>query len=109
MAKASLNAGKPKRKPGGRPFKKGNPGGPGNPLAFQVNNLRAALVNAVTRADIEAIAEKLVERAKAGDVQAAREVLDRCIGKSMQPVEHTGAAGQPIEIVTYAGVSGGPA
>lgn len=62
-------------------FAKGNPGGPGNPHAQQVGKLRSAMLRAVTEADVKAIVARLVKLAKEGNVQAAREVLDRCVGK----------------------------
>lgn len=65
-------------------FAPGNTGGPGNPFAKAVGQLRSALLAAVTKADIEAIVAGLVKEAKAGNVPAAREVLDRCLGR---PVE----------------------
>ncbi|HRQ74280.1 MAG TPA: hypothetical protein PLU35_14755 [Phycisphaerales bacterium] len=65
-------------------FAAGNPGGPGNPYAKRVGELRAALVEAVSAEDVRAIVGKLVEEAKAGDVRAIRELLDRTLGR---PVE----------------------
>ena len=65
-------------------FARGNPGGPGNPHAQQVGKLRSALLRAVSEADMQAIVARLVELAKEGNVQAAKEVIDRCIGR---PVE----------------------
>ena len=65
-------------------FSKGNSGGPGNPYAQQVGKLRSALLRAVSEADMQAIVGRLVELAKEGNVQAAKEVIDRCIGR---PVE----------------------
>jgi hypothetical protein len=62
-------------------FVAGNPGGPGNPFARQVAQLRAALLKAVTPADIEAIARTLLEKARAGDVAAARLLLAYLLGK----------------------------
>jgi hypothetical protein len=41
-------------------------------------------MKAVTAKDIEAVARALVEKAKAGDVPAIRELLDRILGR---PVE----------------------
>ncbi len=66
-------------------FAKGWKGGPGNPHAKKVGQLRSALLDAVTVEDMRAIVRKLIELAKAGNIQAAREVLDRCLGKSGRP------------------------
>ena len=65
-------------------FAPGNAGGPGNPHAKQASRLRAAMLQAVTAEDMNAIVTKLIELAKTGSVPAAREVLDRCLGR---PVE----------------------
>ena len=62
-------------------FAAGNPGGPGNPQAKHVAALRGALLRSVKAVDVEAIIAKLVEAAKTGDTVAAREILDRTIGK----------------------------
>lgn len=62
-------------------FAKGNAGGPGNPFARQVAALRQALINAFTPEDIQQIAAKLMEQAKAGDVQSAKLVFNYIIGK----------------------------
>ena len=67
-------------------FAQGWKGGPGNPLAKRVAELRAALLAAVTPEDIDAIARVLVQKAKGGDVVAVKELLDRCIGKAPAPV-----------------------
>ena len=65
--------------PKGR-FAKGNPGGPGNPLAKKANQLRVALSKAVTVADIRTIAKKMIDLAREGDIQAAKLVFDRALG-----------------------------
>ena len=62
-------------------FKSGNPGGPGNPHAGQVSKLRAAILEAVDEGDIVAIIKQLVLQARGGDLPAAKELLDRCVGK----------------------------
>jgi len=62
-------------------FAAGNRGGPGNPHARQVAALRTALLGAVTPDDVECVTAKLVELAKAGNVQAIREVFDRTVGR----------------------------
>ena len=65
-------------------FAPGNVGGPGNPHAKQVGKLRSAMLAAVSDQEMKAVVKKLVELAKGGNVPAAREVLDRCLGR---PVE----------------------
>src|SRR4051812_40424171 len=62
-------------------FKVGNPGGPGNPFGRRVAVLRRALLEALSEADLAAIVQALVVRAKAGDVQAAKLVLAYAVGK----------------------------
>jgi hypothetical protein len=64
-------------------FVRGNPGGPGNPYARKVGQLRAALLRAVSAKDVQDIIRAMVERAQNGDTQAAREVLDRVLGKPL--------------------------
>jgi hypothetical protein len=67
---------------GGR-FAKGNAGGPGNPHARKVAQLRSALLQAVSGRDLKAIVKKLLEQAKGGDVQAAKLVIERCLGPAV--------------------------
>ncbi len=62
-------------------FAAGNPGGPGNPFAAQAARLRSALFQAVTPEDLAAVIRALVGKAKEGNVAAARELLDRLLGK----------------------------
>ncbi len=62
-------------------FLPGNPGGPGNPHGGQVSRLRARLVEAVNPEDFAEILRALLERAKGGDIAAARFVLEYTIGK----------------------------
>jgi hypothetical protein len=62
-------------------FTKGNPGGPGNPFARHVAKLRAALVNRVTEADIQHIADGLLVSAKLGHLPSIRILLLYALGK----------------------------
>ncbi len=62
-------------------FLKGNSGGPGSPLARTAAKFSALFRSAVSEADIEAIATMLVKAARAGDIMAAREVLNRTAGR----------------------------
>ena len=64
-------------------FAAGNGYGQGNPHARQVQKLRAATLKAVTEDDVRAVINTLLEQAKQGNVMAAREFLDRTVGKVM--------------------------
>ena len=46
--------------------------------------LKQALLEAVTVADMKAIAKELITKAKKGDSAAAKELFDRCLGKPHQ-------------------------
>lgn len=85
-----------RRSPNGQ-FGAGNPGGPGNPYARRVAALRTALMDAVTDDDIRAVAKALVKRAKAGEVPAIRELLDRLVGKPTDKAEQSSSV---ITVVT---------
>jgi len=77
-------------------FLPGHAGGPGNPFAQRVHQLRSALLNTVTPSDIEEVVRKLLFMAKEGDVTAIKELLDRTLGKPVAAVEVTGADGEPL-------------
>ena len=55
---------------------------PGNPHSAQIQRLRSALINAVTEADMRDVIQAILDKAKSGDVQAARVLLNRCLGPS---------------------------
>ena len=63
-------------------FALGNPGGPGNPYVQRTTALRSVLLDAVSEDDVRDVVAMLIAKAKAGDIAAAREVLDRVIGKA---------------------------
>jgi hypothetical protein len=65
-------------------FAAGNRAGKGNPHARRAQRLRAELFRAVSPGDLKEIVAALVQSAKKGDTVAAREVLDRVLGR---PVE----------------------
>jgi hypothetical protein len=67
------------RDPKGR-WQQGNKAGRGNPLARQVQAIRSALVNAITHEDIKAVVQRLVQKAKDGDVVAAKVIFERAAG-----------------------------
>jgi hypothetical protein len=56
------------------------------------------LLRTVTAEDIEAVVRTLIEKAKKGDVVAARELLDRTIGKPASAIELSGTVGAPIGV-----------
>lgn len=58
--------------------------------------LRDALYAAITAKDIQEIAKKLMEKAKAGNILAIKEVFDRSLGKVPQAVAVTGEDGGPL-------------
>ena len=62
-------------------FAPGNAGGPGNPQGGTMERLRHALLLAVRKDDVAAIAATLVEQAKAGDLAAVKELLNRVLGR----------------------------
>lgn len=64
-------------------FVEGNVGGPGNPHAKEVARLRSAMLSAVSVDDLREIVAKLVEEAKGGSIPAAKEILDRCLGRNL--------------------------
>jgi hypothetical protein len=68
-------------------FAAGNKGGPGNPHAKRVAELRAVLLGRIGDQDVQEVVDMLLRKAKGGDIQAAREVLDRALGRSKQGVE----------------------
>jgi len=62
-------------KPPGRPWPKGVSGNPGGRRKGAVS-LKAALTRALTKADADAIARKLIDGAKAGNTAAAKLLLN---------------------------------
>lgn len=71
-------------------FQKGNPGGPGNPLAAKVQVVRAALFDAVTADDVQQAARRLVALAVDPDpkvsLDAIQLLFDRLIGKPTESI-----------------------
>jgi hypothetical protein len=68
-------------------FAKGNAGGPGNPFARRMARMRSVLCAAVSEEDIEAVTRMLVERAREGDVAAARLLLAYAVGQPAEAVD----------------------
>jgi hypothetical protein len=62
-------------------FGPGNPGGPGNPFARKVAELRSAFLNAISKEEMREIVRLLVAEARLGDKAAIKIVLQYGIGK----------------------------
>jgi len=82
---------KPHRDEYGR-FLPGCPAGPGNPQVRRIHAVRNVIREAIDDGDLVNVLRMLVERAESGDVAAAREVLDRRLGKPKQTVAVEGDA-----------------
>ena len=68
-------------------FTAGNAGGPGNPFARRVAAFRAALIDAVGEDGLRDVARAMVEKARSGDVAAARLVLAYDVGRPGEPAD----------------------
>ncbi len=81
-----------KRENGGRDkrgrFVTGCAGCPGNPHLKHLASLQNAVREAVTPEALGRVLRKLVTLAQAGDVHAARVLLDRCLGKPNPEARH---------------------
>jgi hypothetical protein len=64
----------------------GNPGGPGNPFARQVAEMRKALLSCVTYEEMRIIGGQLVVKAKMGDLAAIKLLFQYVIGKPTDSV-----------------------
>ena len=62
-------------------FVRGNVGGPGNPFGRRVADLRKIILAALNDAEMLAITQAMIARAKAGDVAAARLLYQYALGK----------------------------
>jgi len=81
-------------------FTKGNQAARGHSTKQQTKaiDFKVVFQNAITNRDMVAIAKKMVKLAKKGDIKAAKEVLDRCMGKPPQTHEVGGIGGEPIPV-----------
>jgi hypothetical protein len=68
-------------------FTRGNPGGPGNPFARRVAALRQALLRTVTDEDVQDLAARLLESARAGDMAAMKLLLGYVLGRPAEVVD----------------------
>lgn len=88
-------------------FVKGCPGGPGNPTLMRIAKLRSEIQQAVTPAEIRAVFRRLLTKAKAGDVESAKLVLNYAVGKPIaMPAdadENNGIGGVSLDVTSSAG------
>lgn len=77
---------------GGKRAGAGRPLGSKAPHTIQSEALRKYLIDRVI-SEQEPIITALIEKAKTGDVPAAKELLERSIGRVKEQVEHTGDFG----------------
>ena len=70
-----------------RRFAPGNSGGPGNPYARKVAELRKALLGFVSIEELERIVTAIKKKAEQGDVAAARLILQYVLGKPTTPAD----------------------
>src|SRR5437762_3281004 len=78
-------------------FTRGNPGGPGNPFARQVAQLRKVILNRLTEEDLLAITEALLAKAKQGSVGAAKLLLAYALGKPASAPDPDRLDGQELK------------
>ena len=74
-------------------------GGPGNPFAAQVQRYRQWFHGVFTQEAYENIAKKLIRKAEAGDIAAAKVVLERTLGAVPQSVKLENGDNGPLEIM----------
>ena len=91
MSRADSNRGKREGRDRAGRFAVGNPGGPGNPHVRVMAELRAEINAEATPERVRLIMRKLFDLALEGNVPAAKEFLDRSIGK---PIPSSEAARQ---------------
>ena len=79
-AKRSVSTGLKRNAKTGR-FVKGTSGGPGNPQLQQLAEYKRVVREAVTPKQLIAVLRTLLEKARGGDILAAKILLDRTLGK----------------------------
>jgi len=85
-------------------FKKGWSGGPGRPRLDAEQKYLRTLHRSLLQRDVREIIKKLIDKAKAGNIQATKLLLEYAIGKPTQYVAaDLTSDGKPIK--AYVGVS----
>ena len=99
-------------KPRGRPFEKGNPGGPGRPNGAR--NKVTLAIEALLDGEAEGLTRKAIELALAGDITALRLCLDRLcpprrdrhVSFEMPPIGTAADAGKALSALLRAVADG---
>src|SRR5262245_64395058 len=78
-------------------FAKGNPGGPGNPFARKVAQLRKLILENLSDEGLLAIVAALKAKAKEGSVSAAKLLLNYALGKPASMPDPDHLDGQELE------------
>jgi hypothetical protein len=68
-------------------FRRGNPGGPGNPFGRRVAALRSALLREIREPDVQVLARQLLQMAKQGDLAAIKLAFTYSIGRPVEAVD----------------------
>ena len=68
-------------------YTKGNKGGPGNPFARRIAALRRAFCEVVTDDDLLELSRRLLDKAKAGNLVAAKLLLAYTVGRPTDAVD----------------------
>src|ERR1700687_3237846 len=76
----------------------GNPGGPGNPFARRVAQLRAILVETVTDEELRIVAGQLMVKAKFGDLAAIKLLFQYVLGKPAATVNPDAVNVEEVEL-----------
>ncbi len=76
-----------KKKPRGRPFARGNPGGRLKKTGAQAETLRKAILGCTTPQQMQAMARSLYDRGRKGDTAAAKLWLEYTAGKPVEKIE----------------------
>lgn len=79
-------------------FEKGNKVALGHKNPFSAHRIKyaQALVEAFKAGDLKNVVMALVKKAKGGDTEAAKVLLDRALGKAVQPMELSQGDGEPV-------------
>lgn len=84
-------------------FVKGNKIGRGDPHFARVQGVRTTIFNATSEEEVREIWGQLISKAKAGNLAAIREVLDRLLGKPRQDIGVGGEDGGPLQVQAVKG------